>query len=98
MWLEKKQAFLKIHWTAGNFEAATSVLLDILKTNFGLVKTTDFQSIYFLHETLITVLVKMVEDVTPDFLATLVATEDGTVPEFTTPAETIQKLLGAFRV
>ena len=98
LWLEHRQARMKVHWAAGNLEAVVSILLSILKTNFDIVHTTDFQSVYNMHETLITVLVKLLDEVTPDFLETVMAAEDGPVPEFTTASETIVKLLGAFRV
>jgi len=63
------------------------VLLDILRTNYSIVATTDFQAIYYLHETLITLLVNLMSEASLGLVFELsgleaTATEEA-IPEFT---------------
>jgi uncharacterized protein YlxP (DUF503 family) len=55
IWIETKLAFLRIAWAIpDNKVQIQKLILAIINKNYKLVASTDFQSIYNLHETLIT--------------------------------------------
>ena len=57
---EFKLAMLSVYWLMPDNQIdVANTLLDILRTNYENVKTPDFQSIYNLHEALVTHLVNM---------------------------------------
>lgn len=99
LWLDQRAWQVQILFQSGQLEKTCQELTEIIRFNYTQVKQ-DFQSIYNLHELLITLAVKICDvDSSFDFLANTLpnASPASLFPDFSPNTEYLVNLYGSFR-
>jgi hypothetical protein len=99
LWLEQRTWQLQIFFESGNLEKTCEELVEMIRYNYTQVKD-DFQSIYNLHELLVTLAVRMTPgEPSFDFMTKAFdgSKPDAPFPDFAATQDFLVALYGSFR-